>query len=296
MKCIDVSNHQGPISVDSWKKIKEVAPYCMIRSTWTHMANPFRMEVDKSFKKNIENAIKAGMKIGIYPYSQAISESEAIAEANYCLKTIKPYKKHITLPVAFDYEFGERHNSKEAKKKGKSGTLKIIDAFCHTIKNAGYEPMVYSSLNELNHYISNKVSSKYKVWVAQYYHKCEYDYPYFMWQYTNGAKIPGVKFDTKGVDMSYIYINTPNESGKTAYIGTWPVFPERGWFRKGDKGGHVKNLQKLLNWLVDSGLRVDGIYGDLTRGAVCKFERQQKLVVDGEFGKKCLAAAKKVKK
>lgn len=296
MKCIDVSNHQGPISVDSWKKIKKVAPYCMIRSSFTYMANPFRMEEDKSFKKNIVNAHKAGMKIGIYHYSQATTTSEAIAEANRCIKIIKPYKKYITLPVAHDYEFGGRHNAKEAKKKGKSGTLKIIDAFCNVIKNAGFEPMVYTNLNEFNNYISNTLSTKYKIWIAQYYKKCEYKYPYYMWQYTSSATVPGVKFDTKHVDMNYIYAHKDSESGKTAYIGTWPILPDRGWFKKGDRGGHVKNLQKLLNWLVDAKLKVDGQYGDLTRGAVCKFERQQKLAVDGEFGKKCLEAAKEVRK
>lgn len=298
MKCIDVSEHQGYLSVDDWKKIKKVAPYCMIRSSYTRLANPFRLKVDAHFKTNIVNAYKAGMIIGIYHFSQGLSSSEGIAEANFCLKTIKPYKKYITLPVTHDYELNSkgRYNTKSAKKLGKSGTLKVIDGFCNVVKNAGYEPMVYTCLNEFNNYISNTVSTKYKIWVAQYANSCDYKYKHFMWQYTSKAKVPGVSFETSGVDMNYIYIKNKSKSGKTAYIGTWPVLPERGWFQKGDRGGHIKNLQKLLNWLLDANLDVDGQYGDLTRGAVCKFQRQQKLTVDGEWGKNCQTAAKKVKK
>lgn len=305
MKCIDVSDHQGPISVDSWRKIKKVAPYCFIRSSYTRLASPFRLEVDAHFKTNIENAIKAGMVIGIYHFSQALIPFEAIAEANFCLKTIKPYRKHVTLPVAHDYELNAkgRYCSKTAKKLGKTGTLKNVEAFCNTVKTAGYEPMVYTCLNEFNNYISNTVSTKYKIWVAQYdSDKCDYKYKHHMWQYTSGAKIPGVKFRTSGVDMNYIYpsllkIDSPkSESIKTAYIGTWPILPKRGWFEKGDKGGHVKNLQKLLNWLIDSDLAIDGQYGDLTRGAVCKFQKKYGLTVDGGFGKECLAKAKEIKK
>lgn len=83
---------------------------------------------------------------------------------------------------------------------------------------------------------------------------------------------------------------------KKKYSGVFPKLPSRGYFKSGDSGTQVKRLQKLLNWAVDAGLKVDGELGSKTIAAVKKFQKAYSLVVDGEFGKKSLAKAKTIKK
>lgn len=89
---------------------------------------------------------------------------------------------------------------------------------------------------------------------------------------------------------------TTTKSTKKKYSGTFPELPKRGYFKVGDKGTDVKNLQKFLNWYGNYGLTVDGDLGAKTFDAVTKFQKSEKLLVDGEFGTKSLEAAKKVKK
>lgn len=83
---------------------------------------------------------------------------------------------------------------------------------------------------------------------------------------------------------------------KKAYSGTFPRLPLRGYFRNGDKGPQVKNLQKFLNWYGNYKLDVDGEIGAKTISAVKKFQTAEKITVDGYFGKTSLAKAKAVKK
>jgi N-acetylmuramoyl-L-alanine amidase CwlA len=83
---------------------------------------------------------------------------------------------------------------------------------------------------------------------------------------------------------------------KKTYSGTFPTLPSRGYFKKGDTGAQVKNLQKFLNWAVNTKLTVDGEAGDKTIAAVKSFQKLVKLTQDGLFGKDCLAKAKTYKK
>ena len=82
----------------------------------------------------------------------------------------------------------------------------------------------------------------------------------------------------------------------TGYYGTFPTFPSRGYFKKGDQGTMVKRLQAFLNWSIEADLVKDGIIGDATIEAVKKFQEEFGLKKDGLFGKKCLTAAKKILK
>ncbi|CDC37414.1 glycosyl hydrolase family 25 [Clostridium sp. CAG:352] len=129
-KLIDVSTWNGNID---WDKVyKSGVRYAMIRSSFG-VENP--NQIDNKFVRNIENAIKVGIKCGIYHYSYARSVAEAKKEADFCLKTIKNYK--IDLPVAFDIEDSSQTNL------GKDALTSIVIAFCDRIKSAGYMPMLY---------------------------------------------------------------------------------------------------------------------------------------------------------
>lgn len=78
----------------------------------------------------------------------------------------------------------------------------------------------------------------------------------------------------------------------STYTGTFPSLPSRGYFKKGDKGTQVKNLQKFLNWAISSNLAIDGSAGNLTINAVKQFQKVVNIKIDGYFGKDSLSKAK----
>lgn len=292
-KCIDISAWQGVVPASVFQKNKSAIPHVVIRSSYTSW-NGFNLHEDKCFKQNVKNAHSANLKgIGAYHYSQAISEAEAIKEAQYTIKVLAPYKKFITLPVAFDWEFGGRLNSSVARKMGKQRCKQICDAFCRTIRNAGYEPMVYANLSTLNGYIAEDVYKSWKIWVAQYSTKCDYKHDIYMWQYTSGGKVSGI---SGRIDVNRLY-GDGKKPDTAPYAGKLPTLPKRGWFASGDKGTQVKLLQVYLNWYFGhERLEVDGEVGRLTISAVKDFEFSEKLTIDGGFGAQCLKRAKEVRR
>ena len=289
-KCVDLSAWQGKISVADFQEtgINNV----ILRSSYTTQRG-FNLFKDKVFDNNIKNAYKAHKRIGIYHYSQAITEAEAKKEAEFVLKTIAPYKAYINLPVWFDWEFGGRLSSSVARKIGKDGCKKICSAFCSTIKKAGYKTGVYANLSTLNAYLPSDLYKTWSIWVAQYHSRCDYKHPYVMWQYSSSGRVPGL---SGRIDMNYLYTSEPEPEPKRSYSGKFPVLPKRGWFTSGDKGEQVKLLQKFLNWYGDYGLAVDGEVGCKTIEAVRRYQGREKLKIDGAFGKECLKRAKVVQR
>lgn len=100
----------------------------------------------------------------------------------------------------------------------------------------------------------------------------------------------------KKVGSSACDTSTKTTTAKKTYSGTFPTLPSRGYFKKGDKGTQVKNLQKFLNWYGSYKLTVDGDFSSNTYAAVRNFQANEKLTVDGQFGKKSLEKAKTIKK
>ena len=277
---LDLSAWQGKISIKAFKQMKEKdgINIVMLRSSYT-LQKAFELHEDSVFIHNVKTAHKAGLKIGVYHYSQAISETEAIKEAKFTLKTLKPVRDLITYRmVAFDWEFGGRLNSYVARKLGKRRCKQICDAFCKTIQNSGFTPMVYANLSTLNGYISEDI---HKSW--------------FMWQYTSSGHVSGI---SGRVDMNIVYgqsaVSTPDNGKKYPY--ELPKLPHRGWFTSGDKGEEVKKLQRFLSWANNKYLTQDGEYGSKTLEAVRYFQECEGLEIDGCFGKECLKRAKTTKR
>ena len=292
VKCIDISAWQGKIATETFMRNREAIPFVIIRCSYTSLKS-FSLHEDKCFQHNIKAAYKAGVKIGIYPYSQAISEAEATKEAKFALKTFEPFKQYITLPIFFDWEFGRRLSAHIAKELGKKECGKICDAFCQTIKKAGFEAGVYANLSTLNAYLPSDLSDRWPIWVAQYNSKCNYKHPYVMWQYSSSGHVSGI--DGR-VDMNIWYGKKPEPVPASAYNGAFPALPHRGWFTSGDKGEQVKRLQRFLNWYGGYGLQVDGEVGRKTIDAVREYQGREKLKVDGAFGSESLKRAKIVRR
>lgn len=199
-KCIDVSYYQGKISKSNWQKIKSTCGYAICRASYTHQSR-FKMEPDSTFATNFTNAKAAGLKVGAYHYSQAISVAEAKKEAEYLCAILAKYAKP-TFYVVCDFEYGDRLNSKIGKKASD-----IANAFCDVVKSHGYQPCIYANTLTLK---SNLTNPKYPVWVAQYASSCTYKKPKVMWQYTSRGRVDGIdaKHTNNGsanVDLSYVY-------------------------------------------------------------------------------------------
>lgn len=200
---IDVSEWQG--SNINWKKVKESGVQYVIVRVGYRKVRGGQLREDKYWKRNIEGALNAGLNVGVYFFSQAVTTSEAKAEADYIIKRIKKYD--ITLPVIIDFEFGNGYRinrlmHKSAKQKQKN--TDIISSFCNRVNSKGYDAMVYANLSTLNGYMYPQkfLDKGYKIWCAQYAKKCDFSKDYSSWQYTSGGRVKGI---SGRVDCNYWY-------------------------------------------------------------------------------------------
>ncbi len=190
---IDVSKYQGDID---WQKVKDAGvEFAIIRLGYRYYYDE-PLSLDPYFQNNIENASKVGIKIGIYFYSYAKNEKDAIEEANFVLKNIKGY--NIEMPIAFDWESFNYFNA---------GQMNLFDlrnasnAFLKTIKDAGYTPVHYASKSYLE-YIWLPIN--YDIWLAHYTEETSYKGKYIMWQLANNGKVDGIN---NYVDIDIYYKN-----------------------------------------------------------------------------------------
>lgn len=292
-KAIDISNYQGTVKTEVFQRHRDEIPSVILKSSGTWGKDKFEMYEDAAFARNIVAAYKAGMKIGIYHFSQAKSETEGKKEAEFCLHVIARYRAYITLPVFCDWEFFRRLNSSVARKMGKQRCGQIADAFCRTIQMAGYDTGVYANLSTLNAFLPSDLYKRWHIWCAQYASRCDYKHPLFAWQYSSSGRVSGIP---GRIDMDRIYGPDPAPAPKDKYHGQLPKIPKRGWFASGDRGPEVLKLQKFLNWYGHYGLDEDAEVGRKTIAAVKMYQGREKLKVDGGFGPECLERAKTVRR
>ena len=195
---IDVSEFQSTID---WSKVKADGIKGAIIRCGFRGAEKGTLKEDARFMEHIKGAYAAGLKVGVYMFTEAINSKEGKEEAAYALNLIKKAGVPLSYPVAVDTEAvnikGER-----ARNLTKSQRTDAIKGFCEEIKAQGYEPMIYASTSWLN----NKLDMSklpYKVWCAQYNSTCDYTGSYVIWQYTSSGKVNGVKGN---VDMNHCYI------------------------------------------------------------------------------------------
>lgn len=191
---IDISKHNGNID---WNAVKNSGvQYVILRCGYRGSASGVLVE-DQKFKSNIQGATAAGLKVGIYFFSQAVNEVEAVEEASMTLSLIK--KHRITYPVYIDVESANGRAdgiSKEAR-------TSVINAFCQTIRNSGYTPGLYANKNWLTEKINTGALGGCKIWLAQYVAAPTYGGRYEMWQYSSRGSIAGIKGN---VDLNVSYM------------------------------------------------------------------------------------------
>lgn len=224
---MDVSQHNGKINFKKAKR--DGIEFVFIRVGYTgYTKSSFSLNLDKKYKTYIKDATKAGLKVGVYWYSQSTKVSEAKKEAKALLKAIKGYS--ITMPVVFDYEFADTKKGRlDSAKLSKTNMTANALAFLNTVSNAGYDACIYASENFLGeHLYANQISSSFKVWLANYSSKTNYKGDYEFWQHTAKGRVSGMRgnvdinFWYKGENSTYlgtqVYTSAPIECGVYAAI------------------------------------------------------------------------------
>lgn len=224
---MDVSQHNGKINFKKAKR--DGIEFVFIRVGYTgYTKSSFSLNLDKKYKTYIKDATKAGLKVGVYWYSQSTKVSEAKKEAKALLKAIKGYS--ITMPVVFDYEFADTKKGRlDSAKLSKTNMTANAIAFLNTVSNAGYDACIYASENFLGeHLYANQISSNFKVWLANYSSKTNYKGDYEFWQHTAKGRVSGMRgnvdinFWYKGENSTYlgtqVYTGAPIECGVYAAI------------------------------------------------------------------------------
>lgn len=210
---IDVSKYQGTID---WKKVRELGvEFAMIRVGYRAKSTGEIFE-DPTARYNMQEAQAAGVKIGAYFFSSAINAEEARAEAEFTRNIIAKYK--ITYPVAFNCEDFQSSDSRQYGLDAATRTS-LACAFLDEIAAAGYTPMFYASKGELEgsaQWDTQTLSSKYKIWVAQYPDQpypqttaSSYSGTHDMWQYTSQGTVSGISGKT---DVNIAYFGYTKEA------------------------------------------------------------------------------------
>lgn len=189
---IDVSKWQGNVD---WNQVASVASFAIIRCGFRGQESRGLYE-DPYFRQNMKNAQAAGLKVGVYFYSTAMNEVEAVEEASMALDLVSGYK--LGLPIYFDFEDNMQRDGLNKDQKNA-----IMNAFVKTIQNAGRTVGVYSYHNWLSNYVDmNTLPGSVSVWVAQFSNTLSYKGRYDIWQYSSNGSVPGVNGNT---DMNISY-------------------------------------------------------------------------------------------
>ena len=178
--CIDVSEHNSLID---WSTVRaDGVSFAFIRAGF---GQDYESQDDKYFRINMENAIEAGVKVGVYFYSYATTAEQAIGEAEHCCRLIEPYKNKISFPVFYDVEESKiEHHIEET-----------IPAFINYLNDRGYNAGVYCTVSWFDTYFKPIDCSYF--WLASW--GSDDGEPHTkpqwcdVWQYTSRGNVNGIK-------------------------------------------------------------------------------------------------------
>lgn len=201
---IDVSSHNGEID---WEAVSAEADFAFVRVGYRGYTQG-EINTDEQYAENLSNANKYGVPVGVYFYSQAVNEQEAVEEAEFLIKKVKGFD--ISLPLVIDFEYATSKGSNTGRLwdagLSKSERTSLINAFCERVAKAGYTPAVYaSSYIYKSHIDAKKLGDYVYIWVADYNEDITYDGYYDIWQYSESGSCAGV--GSKAVDTNYWYIS-----------------------------------------------------------------------------------------
>lgn len=191
---IDVSKHQGAID---WKQAGPAVSFAIVRCGYRGMYDG-QLHEDPYFYTNMKGAKGNGVNTGIYIYSTALNEAEAVAEASMAVAMANK-AGGCALPIYIDMEDTTRGQSRLTNEQRTA----IVNAFCATVQSGGHRAGVYASKSWMSGKINaGSLPGSCSIWVAQYNTACSYSGRYNIWQYSSKGSIPGIKGN---VDMNKSY-------------------------------------------------------------------------------------------
>ena len=288
---IDVSYYQGNID---WKKVKNSGvEFVIIRVGYRGYGSAGTLVEDPKFKTYLDGATKAGLKVGVYFYTQAITAAEAKAEAKFVLDRIKGYS--LQMPVYYDIESVDYDTGRlDSAGLSKAQKTALCTAFCDTIIKSGYSAGVYANYTWLNYYIDGAgLGKKYPIWLAHYTSNTNYDQRMDMWQYSGSGTVSGISAYTDvnvwysgklplyvsdlisvkntSTSNTFAWNGAPNATGYEVYQGTSPSDPHKKkigdtkntYFTNSNKSTGTMYKYMVRAYSDASGKRVYGDYSDV---------------------------------
>lgn len=207
---LDISQYQSNVD---FKKVKaDGVDFVILRAAYRGYSKGTLVK-DTTFDKYAKAAVEAGIDIGAYIYSQAITVEEAEEEAEYILGIVKNYK--ITLPIVFDYEYASPATSRlRAAKLSDKKHTDICLAFCKKVEESGYTAMVYANQSMLTNDINDEdIEKEYDIWLANYSTSPSlsgklYSKDYSYWQYSSEGSVDGI---SGRADCNFRYYKKPDQ-------------------------------------------------------------------------------------
>lgn len=190
---IDISRWQGDVDFEALSKSN--VEFIMIRLGGQDGIDG-EYYIDSKFTRNMENAQKYGFDVGVYFYSYAYTQDEAIKQAKYVIENLKDY--NLKLPIVFDWECWNKFNK---FKISFYDVTKVQDTFLNYVESKGYKGARYGSKNYLTNVWQD---SKHLTWLAHYISETTYEGEYFMWQRCDTGKVSGIN---GAVDVDILYLD-----------------------------------------------------------------------------------------
>lgn len=187
---INVRSKEGEVD---WEKVKgSGVDFVMLRAGYRGYKRGERNE-DENFEKNYTGATEAGLDVGVYFFSQAVSEQEAEQEASFVLSLVQG--KQIKYPIAFDWEKVEDTGSDKVARTDvctPTDVTNFAKAYCGKIKKAGFTPAIYMNKDMGYEYFNLSELSDYEIWYSEYQKTPAFYYDFKIWQYSNQGTVPGI--------------------------------------------------------------------------------------------------------
>lgn len=185
---IDVSEFQGE-DID-WKQVRESRiEFVIIRLGYRAYGETGELVLDDMFDRNMQGALDAGLDVGVYFFSQAITPGEAVEEAEFVLEHVRGYE--IDGPIVYDTEEikGDTARTDNNTRQEFTNYCKV---FCDTIEQAGYDPMIYANMKWMAFTLDMEQLADYDFWYADYHDVPQCPYEYEIWQYSETGAVPGI--------------------------------------------------------------------------------------------------------
>lgn len=183
---IDVSSHQRQVD---WQQVADAGvKFVMVRLGYRGYESGAVL-MDANVWENLRGARAAGLQVGAYFYSQAVTVEEAVEEAEFCLELLEGYP--LDFPLVYDWEYAGENTRTEVFDRRVLTDCTV--AFCETVKQAGYEPMVYFNTHLAREGFLLEELTAYDFWLAMYDAPMTFPYRVQMWQYTQTGTVPGIE-------------------------------------------------------------------------------------------------------